>query len=61
MSCCIGGAATIGEVEGWLAETGFVDVAIREKDGSRALVNSWAPGHPAVAGVLSASIEARRP
>lgn len=58
---CIAGAATVGEVEGWLRDAGFVDVAVREKDGSRALVDSWAPGHPAAAQVISASIEARKP
>lgn len=58
---CIAGAATIAEVEGWLRDAGFVDIAIREKAGSRELVESWAPGHPAVAQVLSATVEARKP
>lgn len=58
---CIAGAATIAEVEGWLRDAGFVDVAIREKPGSRELVESWAPGHPAAASVLSATVEARKP
>lgn len=48
-------------MEQWLAEAGFCDVAIREKDGSQELVNTWAPGHAAAASVLSATIEARRP
>ncbi|MFZ5477672.1 MAG: arsenite methyltransferase [Myxococcota bacterium] len=58
---CIAGAATIAEVEAWLRDAGFVDVAIREKEGSRELVESWAPGHPAAASVLSATVEARKP
>lgn len=58
---CIAGAATLAEVEGWLRDAGFVDIAIREKPGSRELVESWAPGHPAVASVLSATVEARKP
>lgn len=58
---CIAGAATIAEVEGWLRDAGFVDVAIREKPGSRELVESWAPGHPAAGSVLSATVEARKP
>lgn len=58
---CIAGAATIAEVEGWLHDAGFVDVAIREKPGSRELVESWAPGHPAAGSVLSATVEARKP
>ncbi len=58
---CIGGAATVAEVEGWLAAAGFIDVVIREKPGSAALVDSWAPGHPAARKVMSATVEARRP
>jgi arsenite methyltransferase len=58
---CIAGAATIAEVEGWLRNAGFVDVAIREKAGSRELIESWAPGHPAAGDVLSATVEARKP
>ncbi len=58
---CIAGAATVAEVEGWLRDAGFVDVVIREKPGSEALVESWAPGHPAVGRVMSATVEARRP
>lgn len=58
---CIAGAATVAEIEAWLAAAGFVDVRIREKEGSRALVDSWAPGHPAAGSVISATIEARRP
>ena len=58
---CIAGAATVAEVEGWLKAAGFEEVVIREKAGSEALVESWAPGHPAVAQVMSATVEARRP
>lgn len=58
---CIGGAATVAEVQGWLEDAGFVDIAIREKPGSEALVASWAPGHPAARKVMSATVEARRP
>lgn len=58
---CIAGAATVAEVEGWLRDAGFVDIAIREKAGSRELVESWAPGHPAAGSVLSATVEARKP
>jgi SAM-dependent methyltransferase len=58
---CIAGAATVGEVEVWMREAGFVEIAIREKVGSAELVASWAPGHPAAGKVMSASIEARKP
>ncbi len=58
---CIAGAATVAEVEAWLLDAGFVDVAIREKSGSRELIESWAPGHPAASSVVSATVEAREP
>jgi len=58
---CIGGAATVGEVTHMLEAAGFVDVAIKQADGSKALTESWAPGHPAAAAVFSASVEARKP
>ncbi|HNC96809.1 MAG TPA: arsenite methyltransferase [Myxococcota bacterium] len=58
---CIAGASTVAEVEGWLREAGFVDIAIGEKPGSAELVQTWAPGHPAADQVLSATIEARKP
>ena len=54
-------SALVSEVEGWLRDAGFVDVAIVEKPGSRELVESWAPGHPAAGSVISATIEARKP
>jgi arsenite methyltransferase len=58
---CIGGAATVDEVTRMLEAAGFVDVAIEQADGSKALTESWAPGHPAAAAVFSASVEARKP
>lgn len=58
---CIAGAATVSEMEGWLKKAGFEAVKIKEKPGSEALVESWAPGHPAVHQVMSATIEAQRP
>ena len=58
---CIAGASTVAEVEGWLTAAGFEEVRIDEKPGSAALIESWAPGHPAVGDVMSATIAARRP
>lgn len=58
---CIAGAATVDQVKGWLEEAGFTNVEIREKSGSRELIEAWAPGNPAAALVLSATIEARKP
>ncbi len=58
---CIGGAATVAEVEGWLQAAGFVDIEIAEKPGSREIIEAWAPGHPAVEQVMSATLAARKP
>ena len=58
---CIAGAAPLEQVRAWLEAAGFVDVQIREKPGSAALIESWAPGHPLSRKVLSVSIEAARP
>ncbi len=58
---CVAGAATVAEVGEALRTTGFVDIRIEEKAGSRELVESWAPGHPAANLVMSATIQARKP
>ena len=58
---CIGGAATIGEVTSMLGEAGFVDIEIKESNGSKTLTESWAPGHVAASQVFSATVEARKP
>lgn len=58
---CIAGAAPVDSVRAWLLAAGFVDVEIREKPGSDALIQSWAPEHPLARAVLSATVEARRP
>ena len=57
---CIGGAAPAAQVEGWLAEAGFVDIRIAEKPESRELIQGWAPGLGIENHVVSALIEARK-
>ncbi|MFM9995368.1 MAG: arsenite methyltransferase [Phycisphaerales bacterium] len=58
---CIGGAATIGEVERDLREAGFEGVRITPKTGSRELIRTWAPGRRVEEYVVSALVTARRP
>ena len=58
---CIGGAATVDEVTAMLDAAGFVDIKVSETNGSQAITDSWAPGHPAAAAVFSATVEARKP
>jgi arsenite methyltransferase len=58
---CIGGAATVAEVTTMLEDAGFADIRIQQANGSEAVTESWAPGHPAAAAVFSATVEARKP
>lgn len=58
---CIAGASTVDELTGWLKDAGFTQIRIGEKAGSRQIVEAWAPGHPAVGQVMSATIEAVKP
>ncbi|HEY3642285.1 MAG TPA: arsenite methyltransferase, partial [Xanthobacteraceae bacterium] len=57
---CIAGAATVRQIEGWLASAGFSDVRVTVKPGSRELVETWAPGRGIEDYVASATIEARK-
>ncbi len=58
---CIAGAAPAGQVEAWLADSGFVDIRIGVKPESRELIAGWAPGRGIENHVASAAIEARKP
>lgn len=58
---CLGGAATVAEVEGWMAAAGFTGIRVKEKPGYREIAEAWAPGHPAIDLVFSATIEGTRP
>jgi len=58
---CIAGAATVRQIEDWLALAGFSDIRITVKPGSRELVETWAPGRGIADYVASALIEGRKP
>jgi SAM-dependent methyltransferase len=58
---CVAGAAASGQIEHWLAATGFIDIRVTVKAESRELVKSWAPGRGIEDYVASAAIEARKP
>ena len=58
---CIAGAATVRQIEDWLASAGFSDIRITIKPGSRELVEAWAPGRGIADYVASALIEGRKP
>ncbi len=61
VSACVGGAATIDETRTMLEKSGFQNIKITSKDGSRELINEWAPGSSAGDYVVSAYIEAVKP
>ena len=60
-SGCMAGASLISELEGILASSGFVDIAIAPKDDSRSFIERWAPGRDLTDYVVSATIEAVKP
>jgi SAM-dependent methyltransferase len=61
MCGCVVGAASVPQIEAWLAEAGFVDVHVTVKPESRELVKTWAPGRGVEDYVVSATIEGRKP
>lgn len=58
---CVGGAATVEDLTGWLAEAGFTDISVEPKPESRELIREWAPGLGVEDYVASAVIQARKP
>jgi len=58
---CVGGAATIGELEEMLQTAGFQQIRIQAKDQSREFIREWAPGRRVEDYVVSATIEAVKP
>lgn len=61
VSACIGGAATIEDTKGMLAQAGFEDISITPGKISRALIDEVLPGSPAGEYVVPADIQARKP
>lgn len=58
---CVSGAATVGEVEGWLRAAGFESISVAVKEESREAIADWAPGRGVERYVASAVIEAVKP
>jgi SAM-dependent methyltransferase len=61
LSGCIGGAATVQELQAMLAEAGFGDVRIQPRNESREFIKDWMPGSRAEDYIVSATIEAVKP
>ena len=58
---CVSGAVPAEQVEAWLAEAGFVGIAVIKQPQSRDLIATWAPGTGVEDYVVSATIEAVKP
>ncbi len=58
---CMGGAASIGQLGGWLEGIGFAQIQIEAAEQSRALIRDWAPGSGIEDYVVSALIMAGKP
>ncbi|WP_256295960.1 arsenite methyltransferase [Haloarchaeobius salinus] len=58
---CVGGAASIPELESMLTEAGFVDVAIEPKDDSDEFIREWDDALDLSEYIVAAAIEAERP
>ncbi len=61
ISGCIAGAAAREDIESWLGDAGFEDIAITPREESRELIREWAPGRNIEKYVVSATIEAVKP
>ncbi len=58
---CVAGASLISDVEAMLAATGFEQVRVMPKDGSKSFMRDWTPGTDITKYVVSATIEAIKP
>lgn len=55
------GAVGRRQYAAFLAQAGFTDINIEEKESSRAVISQWIPGSGAENYVVSADISARKP
>lgn len=58
---CMAGASLIDELENFMIDAGFANIAINPKDESREFIKDWAPGQGVEEYVVSAHIEAVKP
>ncbi|OAT72146.1 arsenite methyltransferase [Parageobacillus thermoglucosidasius] len=60
-SSCISGAASIGELESMLQQSGFTQITIEPKDESKEFIKDWVPGTDIADYIVSAVIKAMKP
>lgn len=61
VSACIGGAATVADIENMLKRAGFEHIRVTPTRVSQEIVDEWLPGSNVGEYVAPASIEARKP
>ncbi len=61
VSGCIGGAAGVDEIRGWLDQAGFHHIHVAIKEASRVSIDELGPDHGVGQYVASATIEATKP
>ena len=59
-SACVSGASNISDLEGVLADCGFIEIKIEPKDENREFIREWATEIPLEDYVQPATIEARK-
>jgi SAM-dependent methyltransferase len=60
ISGCVGGAATIDQIRGWLGEAGFADIAVDVDESVADAVDAWSPGDDVSSYVGAAKLLARK-
>jgi arsenite methyltransferase len=60
-SCCVSGAALLGDLEQMLRQAGFTHIRIQPKDESKTFIREWVPGTKIEEYLVSATIEAIKP
>ena len=61
VAACVAGAAPVANVEGMLADAGFVDVAVESQDESQEFIREWDPDRDLSDYIVSATITGRTP
>jgi SAM-dependent methyltransferase len=61
VSACVGGAATVADIENMLRQAGFAQIRVSPAKVTQEIVDAWLPGSQVGEYVAPAGIEARKP